>query len=382
MAAADSIGIVRSSSANSASIAIPYSDKPTYDRIYDLVKELRGGKEYDKRAFNAKLDKIFANGGKMSKAQFTELLELNTTGPVRTAFWLLFTGTKDDSNLPSGMTSVARYVGEEVFSQPFYTLFGNSFGAHMATTMDRGILGPIGQTQATIDSPEEFEKALLDCQETIGVTGDTLQSLSHNPNIIPVKKQDIRIVLKDMKLTKTDIGKSKLLEANFKRALAARGKTPGDMNDDLTDMTDKDWERMGYGLFIRYSSSAIWRELGIHDIERLDLSDPLMRERFGVGFKAYVTEDKLPTKKEITGLLEFQDRVAIFRKWADKNIPPNDLNAALGKFDINRYDNDEFNKKHGRTFAGIMDDCKTLGKQGILDILKDRKYRKLNGSPS
>jgi len=243
-----------------------------WQRALALCARLRTGKNFSGPAFKAQLERIFADG-KMTKEEFAELLGLNETGGVTNEFWKLFTGRSENPQ---------------------------------------------------ITGVDDFVDALENCEESLNITGHSLVTISHSRNIVPVSRETLGRMVRDMNLSVADLANNPYLNDLLRRAKALGGDSDKTGFDNLSQKT---WELLAFGLFTRFTE-AVWKDLGYDDINKLNLSDPWVAERFRSIFENYVKTASLPTKDQLNSLLRFQDRVTEFRAWARERTIANRVNVS------------------------------------------------------
>lgn len=237
-----------------------------WQRALELCARLRPGKNFSGPAFQSQLTAIFADG-KMTKSEFASLLGLDS---VTNEFWALFAGGND------------------------------------------------------ITSVDDFVDALENCKESLDITGHSLVTISHSRNIVPVSRRELGRIIQNMGLSQRDFENNPYLRTLLQRAKALGGDSD---KTGFENLSQKTWELLAFGLFARFTE-MIWKEVGYSDINKLNLSDPWVLERFEEIFKNYVKTGSLPTKEKLEEIIDFQEEVADFRNWAREKGITNRINIA------------------------------------------------------
>lgn len=304
----------------------PQIAAPTMDdahKAYALASALRPSRSFDRSDFMAQMDACFdedsPGGTAMTKDEFSDLLGLDD---VTDEFWRIFCGREDLT-----------------------------------------IRGADGTKEAAL---ADFVDALKTLQKGLTATGDTLLALAESHNIVRIPPHSLGGMMAGWGLSPSDYENSPNLLPFLQRAKAFAGE--GD-HQDFQNLGQPTWDYLASEFMDAFIDELSRR--GYDDINKLDLRNPWVLERFGEMFKEYVQSGEVPSSDQLDALLDFQGRVERFEAWAkDQGI---DAQLYLSQFDVNG---------SGRAaLDNVLDHYETLGAQGVLAILNDPQYQRVAATP-
>jgi len=309
----------------------PQIAAPTMDdahKAYALASALRPSRYFDRSDFMAQMDACFAEdspgGTAMTKGEFADLLGLDD---VTDEFWRLFCGR--DSMV---ITDLADFVG-----------------------------------------------ALKNCDKSLSATGDTLLAIAESHNIVPMTPHSMGSLMAGWGLSSTDYQNNPHLLPFLQRAKAFAGE--GD-HTDFQNLSQATWDYLASEFMDAFVDELSRR--GYDDINKLDLRNPWVLERFGEMFIEFVQRGEVPSTDQLNALLDFQGRVERFEAWAkDQEI---DAQIYLSQFEVNGKTDTDVDTPGIQSASGaldnVLDNYATLGKEGVLAILNDTRYQKVAATPA
>ncbi len=223
-----------------------------------------------------------------------------------------------------------------------------------------------GRDSMVITDVEDFVKALQNCQRSLSATGDTLLAIAESKNIVPMSPHSLGTLMAGWGLSVTNFEASPHLLPFLQRAKAIAGE--GD-HPDFQNLSQATWDYLASEFMDAFVEGLTQR--GYDDINKFDLRNPWVMERFGEMFEVYVKEGKFPSSDQLDALLDFQGRVERFESWAkDQEI---DAQIYLPQFEVNG---------SGRAaLDNVLDNYESLGAQGVLAILTDPLYQRVAATP-
>jgi hypothetical protein len=249
--------------------------------------------------------------------------------------------------------------GDEMTKEEFADLMG------LEDVSDEFWRNFCGRESRVIMNLDDFVDALDTLQQGISATGDTLYALAESDNIVRVPMHLLGLEMMRYGLGAEDFNTSPNLEPFLQRAWGFTGQVG---KPDIQKLSEAGWDYLASEFMDAFVTQLSYQ--GYDDINKLDLNNPWVLERFGEMFEKYVQTADVPSPHDLDELLDFQGRVERFEAWAKEQKI--NTQVYLSQFDING---------HRDVLDNVLENYGTLGKEGVLAILRDPLYQKEEATP-